>query len=428
MSKEFLTVSALTQYIKLKFDKDRYLKNIPLKAEIAEINYRRGNYYIRLKDEYALISGVIFSQYETEIIKQLEVGAEVVVIGDISVYEKTGSYQIYVREVELYGKGNLYATFEKLKKKLLEKGYFKNEHKKAIPTFPQKAILITAPNSAALHDMLITTKNRFPLLAIEILPAAVQGVKASKELIKQLKKADTLRADVIVLARGGGSYEDLQAFNDEELALQIFQTNTPIVTGIGHEIDVTIADLVADLRAATPTAAIEQITPDKNELLAKMNTYSSRLVQSFRRMLQIQKQYINDQQKRLTGKSPEVILRNEHLQVQQAWQRMHSQYIKAKIIDERKQLVIAQRQVLLETVHQKLLDNRKMLKQKSAILEALSPFDVLIRGYAIIQKNNTLVASVDEVIVDDTVDILLKDGTLVCDVKEIKNDKENAII
>jgi len=405
MEKEFLSVSALTKYIKLKFDKDRYLLDVPLKAEIAEIHARRGNYYVRLKDDYALISGVIFAQYETPIVRTLEVGSEVVVIGDISVYEKTGAYQIYIHEVELFGQGQLYLAFEKLKQKLLEQGYFEVGHKKAIPEMPQKIVLITAPRSAALHDMLITLQKRFPLAEPIILPAAVQGLQAVTELTQQLQVADTIEADVIVLARGGGSYEDLQAFNDEQLAQAIFKLKTPIVSGVGHETDVTIADLVADLRAATPTAAIERITPDKEELRKLLQTYTDRLQQSMQRYLRQSAHALDEQARRF--KLP---------------------YIYFKMIEERTQLLQATQKELTELMLQKITIARNALTTKQTHLAALSPFDVLVRGYSITQQFGHVITKTEQVNKSEPIDVVLTDGTLICKVEEIKNDEEKAII
>jgi len=401
MEKEFLTVSALTKYIKLKFDKDRYLVDVPLKAEIAEINVRRGNYYMRLKDERALISGVIFAQYETPVVQQLEVGDEVIAVGDISVYEKTGAYQLYIHEIDLFGQGQLYLAFEKLKKKLFERKYFDLRHKKTIAKIPEKIVLITAPGSAALHDMLITLQKRYPLVDVVILPAAVQGAKAVKELSAQLQKADELGADVVVLARGGGAYEDLQAFNDEQLAFVIFNMNTPVVSGVGHETDVTIADLVADLRAATPTAAIEHITPDKEELVILLQNYAQRLNQSFRMLLQRSEQMLHSQDTRIS-----------------------MPYIYANIIEERKLLLRARRKRLTEVMIARLIQAQNSMKEKELVLEALSPFDVLVRGYAITEQFGKVITSTTQVVDDVPIDVVLKDGTLVCKVEEIKHDKE----
>jgi exodeoxyribonuclease VII large subunit len=405
MEKEFLSVSALTKYIKLKFDKDRYLVDVPLKAEIAEINARRGNYYVRLKDDHALISGVIFAQYVTPMVETLEIGSEVVVIGDISVYEKTGAYQIYIHEVELFGQGQLYLAFEQLKKKLLAQGFFELEHKKAIPEMPQKLVLITAPGSAALHDMLITLQKRYPLAEPIILPAAVQGAQAVSELTHQLHVADTIGADVIVLARGGGSYEDLQAFNDERLAQAIFNLKTPLVSGVGHEIDVTIADLVADLRAATPTAAIEHITPDKTELYKLLQTYTYRLRQGMQRYLARDATVLQAQVTRL--KLP---------------------YIYLKVVRERGQTLAAARNQLNELMVQKITSARSELTAKQTHLAALSPFDVLVRGYSITQQRGHVITQVEQVSASEPIDVVLSDGTLVCKVEEIKNDKEETIV
>ena len=423
MLKESLTVSALTKYIKLKFDKDRYLKNVPLRGEVAEIACRRGNYYLRLKDEHAILSGVIFAQYTNDSIKEITQGAEVEVIGDISVYEKTGMYQMYIHDIALAGIGDIYQAFERLKRKLAEQGYFDIHHKKTIPEFPKKIALVTAPKSAALQDMLITLQRRYPLATVSVFPTAVQGINAPQEIIQKLKAADNADADVVVLARGGGSYEDLLAFNDEGVALQVFEMKTPIVTGVGHEIDITIVDLIGDLRAATPTAAIELITPNKLDLLATLQIQRQKLVKNFQQYLQRAQKEIDFKRSRLMSKSPENLLKHEKLQLQQVQTRLYAQYLYQQVFTKRQQQVIRSQEKLAEMMGLYLKNQEEQVNKSQGVLAALSPFSVLLRGYSITQHNEEVVTGVDQVQQDDTLEILVTDGVITTKVIHTKKQK-----
>ena len=259
---KYLTVGALTRYIKYKIDSDEHLKTVFLKGEISNFKmHSTGHMYFSIKDETSKINAIMFARDAKNVTFEPQEGTKVLVVGRISVYESTGNYQIYVSEMLEDGVGNLYIAFEKLKEKLSKEGLFEEIHKKKIPKIPRKIGIITAPTGAAIKDILSTIKRRFPICETILFPSLVQGENASVDIVKKLKIANTYDLDVIILGRGGGSIEDLWPFNEEIVAREIFASRIPIISAVGHEVDFTIADFVADLRAPTPTGAAEMARP-----------------------------------------------------------------------------------------------------------------------------------------------------------------------
>ena len=242
MNKEYLTVSQLTKYIKYKLDNEAHT---------------RGHFYFTIKDEGSRINAVMFASSASKVKFTPEDGMKILVMGRISVYEATGGYQIYVNEMMEDGVGNLYVAFEQLKKKLASEGLFDDRYKKPIPKIPERVGVITAPTGAAIRDIISTINRRFPLTEVILLPSLVQGEGAKEDIVRQIKRAEDYNLDVLIVGRGGGSIEDLWAFNEEIVARAIFECPIPIISAVGHEIDFTIADFVADLRAPTPTGAAE---------------------------------------------------------------------------------------------------------------------------------------------------------------------------
>ena len=248
MDIKYITISDLNRYIKAKFDIDSNLNNVYLKGEISNFKHHtRGHFYFTLKDENSRLSAVMFNFNASKVGFEPEDGMKVLVSGRISVYEATGSYQIYVNTMEMDGIGNLYLEFEKLKKKLASEGLFNPEHKKPIPKYPKTIGIITAPTGAAIRDILSTIKRRYPIAKTILFPALVQGEGAKESVTRQLKKAQEYDLDVIICGRGGGSIEDLWCFNEEMVARAIYESKIPVISAVGHEIDFTIADFVADL-------------------------------------------------------------------------------------------------------------------------------------------------------------------------------------
>ncbi len=278
MNVKYVSISDLTRYIKAKFDMDYHLNKVYIKGEISNFKHHtRGHLYFTLKDENSRIAALMFASSAARLNFNPEDGQKVLVCGRISVYEATGNYQIYVESMEQDGIGNLYLEFEKLKKKLKEKGMFDEAHKKPIPKYPKKIGIITAPTGAAIRDILSTIKRRYPICETILFPALVQGENAKESIVKQINTAQDYDLDVIICGRGGGSIEDLWAFNEEIVAEAIYNCKIPIISAVGHEIDFTIADYVADLRAPTPTGAAEMAVPNYLDIINLINQYKIRL-------------------------------------------------------------------------------------------------------------------------------------------------------
>ena len=290
MNDKYLTVTQINKYIKYKFDTDDNLRLVYLKGEISNFkNHTSGHFYFTLKDENSRILAVMFRNNASRVNFIPRDGSNVLVVGRISLYEANGAYQIYVEEMIEDGVGNLYLEFEKLKKKLGDKGYFDESLKKPIPRFPKKIGVITASTGAAIRDIITTINRRYNLAQIILFPCLVQGENAKEDIVRNLKIADSMNLDTIILGRGGGSIEDLWAFNEEIVAEAIYNAKTPIISAVGHEIDFTISDFVSDLRAPTPTAAAELAVPNKIELKKLIDQYKERTLKSMINTLNINK-------------------------------------------------------------------------------------------------------------------------------------------
>ena len=278
---KYYSISALNRAIKNMFDSKPELSNVFIKGEISNFKHHsRGHFYFTLKDENSRIAAVMFASNASKIKFEPEDGLKVLVSGRVTVYEQTGGYQIYVEQMDLDGIGNLYLEYEKLKKKLEEEGLFSLDHKRPIPKFPKRIGIITAPTGAAIRDILSTIKRRYPICETILFPALVQGVGAKESIVEQLNKAQEFDLDVIICGRGGGSIEDLWAFNEEIVARAIYASRIPVISAVGHEIDFTIADFVADLRAPTPTAAAELAVVDINTVLEYLSKARDRSYQA----------------------------------------------------------------------------------------------------------------------------------------------------
>ena len=424
MDIKYITISDLNRYIKAKFDIDSNLNNVYLKGEISNFKHHtRGHFYFTLKDENSRLSAVMFNFNASKVGFEPEDGMKVLVSGRISVYEATGSYQIYVNTMEMDGIGNLYLEFKKLKKKLASEGLFNPEHKKPIPKYPKTIGIITAPTGAAIRDILSTIKRRYPIAKTILFPALVQGEGAKESVTRQLKKAQEYDLDVIICGRGGGSIEDLWCFNEEMVARAIYESKIPIISAVGHEIDFTIADFVADLRAPTPTGAAEMAVPnitDLNNLFNQLKIRATKAIQN----------KIDGTENRLKTLTSKQILKNPLSIYEIKEQRLDN-------LLDRLQLFIANKIKEDNLRYHKIIDN-KLLKEPTKILEnkeyqfnillktvtILNPMKLLDSGYSIVKNKNEVITSVKLVNVDDVVNIALKDGTIDAKVvsKETKND------
>lgn len=424
MDIKYITISDLNRYIKAKFDIDSNLNNVYLKGEISNFKHHtRGHFYFTLKDENSRISAVMFNFNASKVNFEPEDGMKVLVSGRIGVYEATGSYQIYVNTMEMDGIGNLYLEFEKLKNKLASEGLFAKEHKKPIPKYPATIGIITAPTGAAIRDILSTIKRRYPIAKTILFPALVQGEGAKESVTKQLKKAQEYDLDVIICGRGGGSIEDLWCFNEEIVARTIYDSKIPVISAVGHEIDFTIADFVADLRAPTPTGAAEMAVPNITDLNNLFNQLKIRATKA------IQNKVVTNSNK-LEALTNKQILKNPLSIYEVKEQRLDN-------LLDRLQLCITNKIKEDNLRYYKIIDN-KLLKDPAKIFEnkeyqfnillktvtILNPMKLLDSGYSIVKNKDEVITSIKLVDINDIISIDLKDGTLEAKVvsKETKND------
>ena len=411
MNKEYLTVSQLTKYIKYKLDNDVNLREVYLKGEISNFKaHTRGHFYFTIKDEGSRINAVMFASSASKVKFTLEDGMKILVTGRISVYEATGGYQIYVNEMMEDGVGNLYVAFEQLKKKLANEGLFDDRYKKPIPKIPERVGVITAPTGAAIRDIISTINRRFPLTEVILLPSLVQGEGAKEDIVRQIKRAEDYNLDVLIVGRGGGSIEDLWAFNEEIVARAIFDCPIPVISAVGHEIDFTIADFVADLRAPTPTGAAEIAVPNKSDVINYINQLSLRSRKAVGNILELKK-------KRLDNIKSNYILNNPLDLYSAKIQKLD--YLTESLVKNYKNIIDKEKIKLNNIKTRPLFSNPLVIldktKQKYALLlsklDALSPLKTLERGYGIIKLNEKAVTSIKDLKKDDLINIELKDGS-----------------
>lgn len=411
MNKEYLTVSQLTKYIKYKLDNDVNLREVYLKGEISNFKaHTRGHFYFTIKDEGSRINAVMFASSASKVKFTPEDGMKILVTGRISVYEATGGYQIYVNEMMEDGVGNLYVAFEQLKKKLASEGLFDDRYKKTIPKIPERVGVITASTGAAIRDIISTINRRFPLTEVILLPSLVQGEGAKEDIVRQIKKAEDYNLDVLIVGRGGGSIEDLWAFNEEIVARAIFECPIPIISAVGHEIDFTIADFVADLRAPTPTGAAEIAVPNKTDVINYINQLNLRSRKAVGTILELKK-------KRLDNIKGHYILNNPLDLYSAKIQKLD--YLTESLVKNYK-VIIDKEKIKLNNIKTRPLFSNPLVildktKQKYTLLlsklDALSPLKTLERGYGIIKIGDKAVTGIKDLKKDDLINIELKDGS-----------------
>ncbi len=412
MNKEYLTVSQLTKYIKYKLDNDVNLREVYLKGEISNFKaHTRGHFYFTIKDEGSRINAVMFASSASKVKFTPEDGMKILVSGRISVYEATGGYQIYVNEMMEDGVGNLYVAFEQLKKKLASEGLFDERRKKPIPKIPEKVGVITAPTGAAIRDIISTINRRFPLTEVILFPSLVQGEGAKEDIVRQINRARDYNLDVLIVGRGGGSIEDLWAFNEEIVARAIYECPIPIISAVGHEIDFTIADFVADLRAPTPTGAAEIAVPNKSDVINYINQLNLRCQKNIKTIIELKK-------KRLDSIKSHYILNNPLDLYSAKIQKLD--YLTESLIKNYK-VIIDKKKIKLNNIKTRPLFSNPLVildktKQKYTLLlsklDALSPLKTLERGYGIIKINEKAITSIKDLKKDDLINIELKDGSV----------------
>ena len=412
MDEKYLTVSALTKYLKYKFDTDENLRKVYLKGEISNFKaHSSGHFYFSIKDDNSKILAIMFAGNAKKLPFTPTEGMKVLVTGSISIYPASGNYQIYVDNIIEDGTGNLYTAFLQLKKKLTKEGLFDKKHKKEIPKYPKKVGIITASTGAAVRDILFTIKRRYPICETYLFPALVQGENSAKDINKKLEQALEHDLDVIILGRGGGSFEDLNAFNDETLARTIFNAKIPIISAVGHEVDFAISDFVSDLRASTPTAAAELAVPNLIEEVKTLDQFKIRLTEGLNKKIKMSRMFLESLKTSYVIKSPMVMYENkiQHLDVlTDKVNKILVNYYKNKVLklNNLKNNYILRNPKVLYKEKQKTFEN---LKEK---LILVNPLSILSKGYSLAYINGDIVKSTDQININDDITIKLVDGKI----------------
>lgn len=439
--KTYLTVTALTKYIRYKFDNDVHLMSVLLEGEISNFKrHSRGHFYFTLKDQSAQISATMFYSEARKVNFEPKDGMKVLVKGSVSVYEPQGTYSINITEMEEKGLGSLYLAYEKLKKELSEAGYFDPTHKKQIPQFPKAIGVLTSPTGAAVRDCINTITRRYPMAKIYVYPTLVQGDEAKGSIVKNIELANSQNlVDVLIVGRGGGSIEDLWAFNEKIVATAIYNSKLPIISAVGHETDFTIADFVADKRAATPTAAAEIATPNLENLKESVSIYMKRLNQGITVVLDNSKKQLMYLDQRLEGLSPLVKLDNLY-QKKLEYDRYLNLRI-GQILNEKKHILemsIGKLNLnnpinklekaykesqeylnLIDLKFKKILENKSQeLCLYTEKLKVLNPLSIMEKGFSIVYKDSKIVRSKNDLSTGDIIELKFTDGSKTAKVME----------
>ncbi|MBM7577545.1 exodeoxyribonuclease VII large subunit [Jeotgalibacillus terrae] len=438
----YLTVSALTKYIKRKFDADPHLSNVLIKGEISNLKQPgSGHFYFTLKDQKTRISAVMFSSSAGSLKFQPENGMEVLLSADVSVFEASGQYQLYVKKMEPDGVGALYLAYEQLKEKLSKEGLFDQNKKRSLPAFPEHIGVITSATGAVIKDIMTTAQRRYPIASIRLYPCSVQGEKAVPSILASLKAAgEDKLLDVLIIGRGGGSIEELWAFNDEQVAREIAAFPVPVISAVGHETDVTIADFAADLRAPTPTAAAEMAVPHIEEVRERIMRLEVRSHRAVNQLIEFQKQKLKQNTDSMVFKKPGKLV-EPHAQyldrldeklnreglaiIQQASikrERLQERLFRlnpSSQIESKKNKLYRLTERLENTTSKKVNMNKQRFIQASASLEALSPLKIMNRGYSLIyDDSNELIKTGEQVKPGDKITVSMQTADLHCTVNQ----------
>lgn len=444
----YLTVQALTQYIKRKFDVDPHLRKVYVQGELSNVKHHpSGHIYFVLKDGKSQISAVMFKKQASQLVFRPKSGMKVFICGDVTVYENYGSYQLYANEMLPDGTGALFIAFQQLQQRLQQEGLFNISFKQAIPKYPKAIGVVTAPTGAAVRDICTTLQRRYPQAAVFIYPAVVQGKQAAPNIVEKIKQAnDEKRVDVLIVGRGGGSIEDLWAFNEENVARAIFESKIPIISAVGHETDTTIADFVADLRAPTPTAAAELATPDYKDLQAMLRQIEARLsvmmrqrlTEKGRQLQALQQSYILQDFTRVIRpfverlsyaeqRLPQVMQLTiwQHKQtLQQLLNRLQPYEPRQKLQAEQLHLLRLQER-LTRAVDVTLQQAKERLTYNARTLGVLNPLQTIGRGFQLTYKEETPITSVAQLALKDEIRVQFKDGHIKATITEIVRGKDD---
>lgn len=443
---DYLSVSSLTKYLKLKFDRDPYLERVYLTGQVSNFRRRPNHQYFSLKDEQAVIQATVWAGTFKKLDFELEEGMKINVVGRVQIYEPGGSYSIIIEKAEPDGIGALAIQFEQLKKKLTEAGYFDERHKQPLPQFVKKIGVVTSPSGAVIRDIITTVSRRFPGVEILLFPTKVQGEGASQEVAANIALANEREdLDLLIVGRGGGSIEDLWAFNEEVVVQAIFESRLPVISSVGHETDTTLADFVADRRAATPTAAAELATPvTKADIISWISERQNRAYQAGLRVIKRDQERLGKLAKSVIFRQPERLYdgyaqKCDHLtsrlkstveqQVQQASQaqQLLNQRLLAVDLERNirryKERIEALKRLLTSQVTSQYESQLARFEKAQDALLSLDTSRIIARGYAMVQKGDKVISSVTEVAKGEQLSVQLKDGQLEVEVKNAK--KEN---
>lgn len=440
---KYLSVTTLTKYLKMKFDKDPYLERVYLTGQVSNFRKRPSHQYFSLKDDHAVIQATIWSGIYQKLGFDLEEGMKINVIGRVQVYEPSGSYSIIIEKAEPDGVGALAIQFEQLKKKLTEEGLFQERFKQPLPQFSKRIGVVTSRSGAVIRDIITTVSRRFPGVDILLYPTKVQGEGSAEEIARNIARANQLDdLDLLIIGRGGGSIEDLWAFNEEIVVRAIFESRLPVISSVGHETDVTLADFVADRRAATPTAAAELATPvTKLDLLTHLQNQEKRMATAVRNVLSKKQESLKKCSQSVIFRQPERLY-DGYLQRLDQLQLRLKQSLRTRISDNKQvvqarthQLVQLSPIVKIQRYQDRLGQLDKLLSSQMALVydakvaevkrlsEALLMLDtsrIVARGYAIVKKEESVVDSVGSLKKKDQVTLLMRDGRVELEVKDVK--------
>ena len=443
---KYLSVTTLTKYLKMKFDNDPYLERVYLTGQVSNFRKRPTHQYFSLKDDRAVIQATIWSGIYQKLGFDLEEGMKINVIGRVQVYEPSGSYSIIIEKAEPDGVGALAIQFEQLKKKLSEEGLFQERFKQAIPQFAKRIGVVTSRSGAVIQDIITTVSRRFPGVEIVLYPTKVQGEGAAEEIARNIARANEREdLDVLIIGRGGGSIEDLWAFNEEIVVRSIFESRLPIISSVGHETDVTLADFVADKRAATPTAAAELATPvTKLDLLTYLKNQEKRMATAVQNTLSKKKEVLRGLSQSVIFRQPERLydgylqrldqlmlrlkqgLNGELVRNQQKFQaQIHRlEQLSPNVKIQRYQDRIQQLQKLMRSQMAVVYDAKVAeVKRLSEALLMLDTSRIVARGYAIVKKEDTVVSSANDLKKNDQVMLMMRDGQVELEVKDVKTEE-----
>ncbi|WP_216829445.1 exodeoxyribonuclease VII large subunit [Alkalihalobacterium elongatum] len=447
MSNEnILSVTEVTRYIKRQFENDDVLQNVWIRGELSNFkHHNRGHMYFTIKDEQARMQAVMFAGNNRFLKFKPEDGMKVLIRGEITVYEAYGQYQMYAREMQPDGVGSLYMAYEQLKEKLEIEGLFAPHLKKPLPNYAMRIGIATSPTGAAIRDIITTIKRRFPIANITLLPVLVQGEGAAPSIVKAIRQANEVDMfDVLIIGRGGGSIEELWAFNEEAVARAIYHSAIPIISAVGHETDFTIADFVADIRAATPTAAAELAVPELKELVKAIDLQKLRLRRALMEKIDREKQRLNRLQKSYAFRYPQQLVHQKEQELDRLYDRLEREmrrlldkrteqvnqltkdimrnHPEAKVVEARQQSIFLREQ-LLRNMKWLLKEKQNKFQNQVQTLEVLSPLRMMERGYSLaFNDRDQLVKSITDVTKNDEVKIRVMDGTVKCQVLDTKEE------